>query len=120
MGDAVPVVKGWLRLSHRATEPEHKRSKSYLPFRSYSSSSAQEVKTNTEYAVDVEIWPTNVVLEVGDRLVFEVAGHDTQGTGHFEHSHPEDRNPGVFSGINHVFTGRGTSWLVLPVVPSRE
>ncbi|GLA15538.1 hypothetical protein AnigIFM62618_002081 [Aspergillus niger] len=93
VGDPVPVVKGWLRVSHRKvdeTDPLHRH---YLPYRSYSRADVLPVVENNKYPVDVEMWPTNTVLEAGESLVLEIAGHDTQGVGLFSHQHPEDRAP---------------------------
>jgi hypothetical protein len=41
--------------------------------------------------VDVEVWPTSVVVEEGGRLVLEVASGDTQGSGIFRHDDEVDR-----------------------------
>jgi len=61
------------------------------PIRTYLSSDVQSVDVGTVYPVDVEIWPTNVVVEKGGKLGFEIAPADTQGSGIFLHNHPEDR-----------------------------
>ncbi|KZM28346.1 uncharacterized protein EKO05_0010458 [Ascochyta rabiei] len=120
MGDAVPVVKGWQRVSLRTTDPSHALHRPYLPYRNYLSSDVREVKAGQKYEVDVEVWPTNVVLEEGETLVFEVAGHDTQGVGTFSHDHLEDRKAEVFGGTNSVHVGGEDSWLLLPVIPARQ
>lgn len=80
-GDPVPLAKGWLRVSLRKVESSHPRHKEWLPYREYRSIDVQEVKPDTVYEVDVEIWPTNVVVEKGGRLVLEVSSGDTQGCG---------------------------------------
>ncbi|KAI8225592.1 Cocaine esterase [Colletotrichum sp. SAR 10_86] len=80
----------------------------------------QHVKENEKYAVDVEVWPTNVVLEAGETLVLEIAGHDTQGVGSFSHGHAKDRDEKTFTGINTVHTGGENSWLLLPVINSER
>ena len=90
-GDAVPLCKGWLRLSLRKARTDHPRSRSYLPYREYLSTDVQEVKNNEIYAVDVELWPTNVVVQEGGKLVLEVSSGDTQGAGVFKHTSPVDR-----------------------------
>jgi hypothetical protein len=46
---------------------------------------------NEVYPVDVEIWPTNVVIETGSRLVLEVGSGDIAGTGFWGHDDPIDR-----------------------------
>ncbi|KAH7133855.1 Alpha/Beta hydrolase protein [Dactylonectria macrodidyma] len=117
-GEPVPVVKGWLRLSLRkvdASDPAHRE---YLPHRNYFSSDVQAVEPAVEYPVDLEIWPTNVVVDKGHSLGLQIAGHDTQGSGLFEHTHPVDRAESTFKGWNQVHVGPGhQSYLVLPIVP---
>ncbi|KAJ4351114.1 uncharacterized protein N0V89_006453 [Didymosphaeria variabile] len=120
MGDPVPLVKGWQRVSLRKTDPSNSLHRPYLPYRNYRGSEVQEVKVGELYEVDVEVWPTNVVLEEGETLVFEVAGHDTQGVGHFSHGHTEDRKLEVFDGLNNVHVGGDDSWLLLPIIPERS
>ena len=90
-GDPVPLCKGWLRVSHRKVNTEHPRHRPWLPYRDYLSTSVLPVLAGEVYPVDVEIWPTNVVLEPGAKLVFEVASGDTQGCDRFQHTHSEDR-----------------------------
>lgn len=90
-GDPVPLTKGWLRTSLRKVEDQHPRHKEWLPHREYRQTDVQDVKPDTIYDVDVEVWPTNVVVEKGGKLVFEVSSGDTQGCGLFEHTSPADR-----------------------------
>ena len=91
-GDPVPLTKGWLRVSLRETAgPEHPRHRPWLPHRNYYSTDVRPVIPGEVYMVDVEIWPTNVVVEEGGRLVFEVSSGDTQGSGIFLHDDPTDR-----------------------------
>ena len=90
-GEPVPVTKGWLRVSLRKTNPQHPRHRSWLPYRDFYSTDVLPVIPNEVYAVDVEIWPTNVVVESGGRLVLEVSSKDTAGTGFWGHDDPIDR-----------------------------
>ena len=90
-GDAVPLCKGWLRVSMRKINTEHHRHRSYLPYRDYYAVTKLPVLPGEVYPVDVEVWPTNVVLEKGAKLVFEVSSGDTQGCGIFQHKDPSDR-----------------------------
>lgn len=90
-GDPVPLCKGWLRTSLRKVHDDHPGHKAWLPHREYLSTDVQPVKTGEVYEVDVEIWPTNVVVEKGSKLVFEVSSGDTQGSGIFEHASKVDR-----------------------------
>jgi predicted acyl esterase len=78
-GDNIPLCQGWLRVSLRKVNAEHPRHQSYLPYRDYFSTDVLPVIPGEVYPVDVEVWPTNVIMEKGDRLVFEVASGDTQG-----------------------------------------
>lgn len=90
-GDPVPLCKGWLRLSLRKVHEDHPYHKSWLPHREYLSTDVQPVKAGEVYPVDVEVWPTNVIVDKGSKLVFEVASGDTQGCGIFEHISAIDR-----------------------------
>jgi predicted acyl esterase len=90
-GDPVPLTKGWLRVSMRKQEDQNQRHRSYQPYRSYKSADVQSVKSGEVYGVDVEIWPTNVVVEKGGKLVFELSSGDTQGCGRFTHTSARDR-----------------------------
>ena len=90
-GDPVPLTKGWLRASLRKVNKEHPKHREWLPYRDYTSKDVLPVIQGEVYAVDVEIWPTNVVVEVGGRIVFEVSSGDTQGSGIFVHNDPDDR-----------------------------
>lgn len=90
-GDPVPLAKGWLRVSLRKTNSEHHKHRPYLPWREYLSTDVLPVIPGEVYGVDVEVWPTNVVVEQGGKLVLEVASGDTQGCGMFQHNDPVDR-----------------------------
>lgn len=117
-GDPVPLTKGWLRVSLRKVDEQ--RSTAWLPHRDYRSTDVQQVQPDTVYEVDVEVWPTNVIVEEGGKLVLEVSSGDTQGCGIFGHKHPEDRSEKVFAGLNHLHFGDGhQNYVVLPVIPTR-
>lgn len=90
-GDPVPVTKGWLRVSLRKVDQEHPKHREWLPHRNYTSKDVLPVIQGEVYAVDVEVWPTNVVVDKGGKLVFEVASGDTQGSGIFQHNDAVDR-----------------------------
>lgn len=119
-GDPIPLAKGWLRVSLRKINTSHPRHREWLPHRDYFSTDVQPVIPGDVYPVDVEIWPTNVVVEKGAKIVFEVSSGDTQGSGIFQHNHPEDRSEKTFAGMNHVsFSERYLNWVTLPIVPPR-
>ena len=90
-GDAVPLCKGWLRVSLRKVHEGHPKHRPHLPQREYYSVDVQAVEPGKVYGVDVEMWPTNVVVQPGGSLVLEVASGDTQGSGIFQHDSEVDR-----------------------------
>jgi hypothetical protein len=90
-GDPVPLTKGWLRVSMRKVADKHPKNTEYRPWREYLSTDVQPVVVGEVYEVDVEVWPTCVVLEAGARLVLEVSSGDTQGSGIFRHDDVVDR-----------------------------
>ncbi|KAJ5953537.1 hypothetical protein N7454_000433 [Penicillium verhagenii] len=116
-GDAVPLCKGWLRVSMRKVNKEHVRNRSYLPHRDYYSTDKLPVVPGEIYPVDVEIWPTNVVVEKGAKIVLEIASGDTQGSGMFQHNSPIDRSVERFQGQNHIHFGHGDNYVTLPIIP---
>ncbi|KAK7557671.1 Alpha/Beta hydrolase protein [Phyllosticta citricarpa] len=119
-GDPVPLTKGWLRVSLRQTNPAHPKHRAHLPWREYTRADARAVIPGEVYGVDIEIWPTQVVLEPGARLVLEVASGDTQGSGIFLHDHPEDRSEQKLRGMNHISFGpKYTNYVTLPVIPPK-
>jgi predicted acyl esterase len=115
-GDPIPLCKGWLRVSMRKVNERHPRHRPYLPYRDYFSSDVQPVLPGEVYSVDIEMWPTNVVMEKGAILVFEIASGDTQGSGIF--THLGDRTEERFGGLNHLHFGpRVENYVVLPIIP---
>ncbi|EEY16504.1 X-Pro dipeptidyl-peptidase protein [Verticillium alfalfae VaMs.102] len=119
-GDPVPLTKGWLRVSLRKINKEHAKHREWLPHRDYTSKDVLPVIQGEVYTVDVEIWPTNVVVEKGGKLVFEVSSGDTQGSGIFTHDDPSDRSPEKLQGTNHVHFGPGyQNYVTLPIIPQK-
>ncbi|KAK7899773.1 hypothetical protein LTR67_003518 [Exophiala xenobiotica] len=119
-GDPVPLCKGWLRISHRKVNTEHHHHRSYLPYRDYFSTSVLPVLPGEVYPVDVEIWPTNVILEPGAKLVLEVSSGDTQGCGIFQHTSPVDRSEAKLAGNNSIHFGpKYLNYVTLPIIPPK-
>src|SRR4029453_934775 len=103
---------GWLRLSHRALDED--ASTPWQPVHTHVD--LAPVTPGESVAVDVEIWPTSVVLAPGHRLVLEIRAHDDPGIAPFHHTHPGDRRWG---GAMTVHTGPAhESCLVVPVIPA--
>jgi predicted acyl esterase len=90
-GDGVPLCKGWLRVSMRKVNTSSPRHRPWLPQRDYLSTDKLPILPGEVYACDVELWPTNVVVEKGGRIVLEVSSGDTANSGLFRHDHPDDR-----------------------------
>ena len=115
--EPTPVSRGWLRASHRKQDPA--RSKPYRPFLVHDE--IQKLTPDQLYTVDVEIWPTSLVLPKGYRLVLTLMGKDFEFDGvpgRLLHNHPEDRPAAEFGGTNTIVTGGPhESYLLLPVIP---
>jgi predicted acyl esterase len=124
-----PLAQGWLRASHRKLDRD-----SSTPHRPYHShDEAQPLEPDELYALEIEIWPTCIVLPAGLRLALTIAGADFArhtdtpiegppvflGSGLFLHTDPEDRPRDTFNGITTVHTGRdAASHLLLPIIPA--
>jgi predicted acyl esterase len=112
--EPVPVTKGWLRVSHRKLDQE--RSSEYRPYHRHDE--IQKLAPGEIVPVEVEIWPTSMVFEVGHRLALDIEAHDGTGPGMFRHNDPDDRQPSLLAGINTIHTGgQRLSYLLLPVIP---
>ncbi len=120
-GDPVPVTKGWLRVSLRKINENSTRHQSWHPHREYLSTDRLPLAPEEVYPVDVEVWPSNVVVSPGHKLVLEVSSGDTQGAGLFEHNSKEDRDEKSFAGINHIHFGKDyENWLLMPLIPAEK
>ncbi|MBO0873131.1 MAG: CocE/NonD family hydrolase [Pseudonocardia sp.] len=126
----VPVGLGWLRASHRKLDPH--RSLPYRPIHSHDELWPLEPGTPVE--LDIEIWPTCIVIPAGYRLGLTIRGRDYEhesvelpgaaypmnGVGPFLHNHPEDRPPKIFSTTNTLHFAEGEApYVLLPVIPLR-
>ncbi|KAL4881891.1 Alpha/Beta hydrolase protein [Aspergillus karnatakaensis] len=117
MGDPAPLCKGWLRVSLRKINKEHPHHRDYLPHRDYFAGDVLPVIPGEVYPVYIEIWPTNVVVQPGERIVLEVGSGDSQGCGFFTHE-SEERTYDRLGGDNHIhLSERYENWLSLPLIP---
>jgi uncharacterized protein len=126
-----PLAQGWLRASHRKLDET--LSLDYRPYHAHDE--VQPLTPGEVYRLDVEIWPTCIVLPPGYRLALTVRGKDYEypgpsggrlsnfknelrGCGPFLHDDPRDRPPEIFGGTTtlHAGPGRAPS-LLLPVIP---
>ena len=105
----VPVAKGWLRASHRDTDPELD-----LPYRPYHAHLQRRPLSRGEAVrLDVEIWPTCMVFRKGHRIRLDIQPRD--GVGSFPYTHySADYNTGA--NVIHA-GGNRASYLLLPVIP---
>ena len=126
-----PIAQGWLRVSHRKLDPDLT-----LPHRPYLTHDEEQPMTPGEvYEVDIEIWPTCIVLEPGTRLAVTVRGKDYvypgkssinlgmyenwTGSGPFTHDDPRDRPGDVFGANVTLRTGPARqAYVMLPVIPA--
>jgi uncharacterized protein len=114
-GNQGPVVKGWLRLSHRALDAD--ASAPWRPVHPHTS--AVPLQPGEKVLACVEILPTSMVFERGHRLGLAIESHDRAEPSRFLHDDPIDRAPSVFAGANTIHTGRDhESFLLVPVIPS--
>ena len=110
-----PLSQGWLRASHRKLDP--KLSREYRPFHTHDKE--EPLKPGEPVELDVEVWPTSIVLPRGYRLAVSVRGKDyvypggsggriksfkneLTGCGPFIHDDPRNRPPEIFGGKNTV------------------
>lgn len=66
------ITNGWLRVSHKKLD--HEKSKTYRPYHTHDEK--QLLKENEKVQLDVEVWPTSVIVPKGYRLGFYVGGKD--------------------------------------------
>ena len=127
-----PVSQGWLRASHRKLDTA--RSLPYRPWHTHDEK--QWLTPGIVYALDIEIWPTCIVVPKGYRVALTIRGkdyvwdgaattlsnmkHPMRGCGPFEHDDETDRPPAIFGGKVTLHTGPAQpSGLLLPVIPAR-
>ena len=126
-----PIGQGWLRASHRAVDPARS-----FPWRPWHPHDGREPLTpgNAEQ-LEIEIWPTCIVIPAGYRLALSVRGrdyewegpaaslsnmkHPMKGCGPFTHDWPSDRPEATFGGQVTLHLGADRpSHVLLPVIPS--
>ncbi len=121
---AAAIAQGWLRATHRKLDES--MSTPYRPYHSHDD--IQPMVPGKAYEVQVEIWPTSIVVPEGYSLALRLEGKDFSraasgagiftGSGHFLHNDPKDRPSDIFGGINSIHTGgEYDSYLQLPVIP---
>jgi predicted acyl esterase len=128
-----PVAQGWLRASHRKLDK--KLSTPYRPYHTHDEK--QPLKKGQAIELDVEIWPTSIVVPAGYRIGLSVRGKDyvypggsggklsnfkneLTGCGPFLHDDPRDRPPELFNGTTTLhFSAAKAPYVLLPVIPTK-
>jgi uncharacterized protein len=126
-----PIAQGWLRASHRKLDPD--LSEPWRPYHTHDE--RQSLTPGVPVDLDIEIWPTSIVVPQGHRITLSVLGRDyiwqektgarlsnfkneLRGCGPFLHDDPRDRPESVYGGTTtiHLDTN-GSNHLLLPVIP---
>jgi hypothetical protein len=129
-----PVGQGWLRASHRRLD-----GKLSTPYRPYHSHDKKEpLKRGEVVELDIEIWPTSIVVPAGFRIALTIRGKDyvypggsggrlsnfkneLTGCGPFLHDDPRDRPAKIFGGVTGLhFGGRTLPYLLVPIIPAKR
>ncbi len=125
-----PVGQGWLRASHRELDQE--LSKPYRPYLLHQRKIPLTPKQKTE--LDIEIWPTSIVIPKGYQLALSVLGKDYEwegpaahlsnmknpmrGCGPFIHDDPMDRPEEIFGAEVTLYSEQvAPSYILLPFIP---
>jgi len=115
--EKVPVTRGWLRASHRKLDPS--RSEPYRPFLTHDE--RQMLEPGKVYEVDLEIWPTSIVVPEGYQLALTLQGKDFEFDGlpgRMLHNSEEDRPAAIFDAQNTIYTGPAhPSYVLMPLIP---
>jgi uncharacterized protein len=123
-----PIAQGWLRASHRKLDV--KLSTEYRPYHTHDEK--QPLKPGEAVRLDVELWPTSIVVPAGYRVALSVRGKDYEwqkstgarlsnfknelrGCGPFLHDDPRDRPASIFGGRTTLHLAN--SYVLLPVIP---
>lgn len=126
-----PIAQGWLRASHRKIDPQIS-----TPYRAYHThDEKQPLSAGHVYELDIEIWPTCIVVPASYRIALTVRGRDYvypggsggrlsnmknefTGCGPFLHNDPRDRPPSVFGGkVTLHFGPDQIPYILLPIIP---
>lgn len=126
----VPLTQGWLRASQRELDPA--RSLPYRPFLSHRN--LRPLWPGEVYELDVEVWPTCVVIPAGYRLGLTILGRDFEhdaepfvwtkagvtfrGSSYWMHEDPRFRPAEIYDNEVTIHAGgERASYLMLPIIP---
>jgi predicted acyl esterase len=126
-----PVGQGWLRASHRRLDPA--LTTFYSPYHSHDVD--QPLQAGETATLDIEIWPTCIVVPPGYRIGLTIRGKDYEwegaaatlsniknpmkGCGPFVHDDPAARPPEIYGGRTTLhFGGTRQPHILLPIIPA--
>jgi len=127
-----PVAQGWLRASHRKLDS--KLNQPYRPYHTHDE--VQPLQPGVPVELDIELWPTSVVVPAGYRIALSVRGKDYEfakhtglklphfknellGCGPFLHNDLRDRPPNIFGGRTALhFDPDHAPYVLVPEVPT--
>ncbi|MBV8178722.1 MAG: CocE/NonD family hydrolase [Mycobacterium sp.] len=123
-----PLAQGCLRASQRKLDPA--RSEPYRPYHPHDE--VQALQPGEIYELQVEIWPTCIIVPAGFRLALTIGGVDFArqtptagppvflGSALFLHTDPHDRPRDIFDGTTTIHTGPDTpAHVLLPTIPAQ-
>lgn len=125
-----PIAQGWLRASHRKVDAQ--RSTPWRPYHPHDE--VQALTPGQPVPLDIEIWPTSIVVPKGWRIGLRVRGKDYEyegeaaklsnmkfpmrGCGPFIHDRPAIEAPDVYAGVTTLHaTAEEQPYLLIPVIP---
>jgi predicted acyl esterase len=129
-----PIAQGWLRASHRKLDK--RLTKPYRPYHTHDE--RQPLRKGQTVELDIELWPTSIVVPAGYRIALAVRGKDyiygggsggrlsnfkneLTGCGPFLHDDPRDRPKELFDGVTTLhFSMTKAPYLLLPVIPPKK
>lgn len=126
-----PIGQGWLRASHRKPDPV--LSTFWRPVHTHDE--CQPLAPGEVVDLDIELWPTCIVVPPGYRIGVAIRGKDYEhaggpaikmsnmkraftGCGPFTHEVPEMRPAELYRGETTLHGDAGhEGWVLLPIVP---
>ncbi len=130
-----PIAQGWLRASHRALDED--ASETWRPVHTHRT--RELLVPGEPVEIDIEMWPTSIVIPAGYVVALAVRGIDYEyegelaesaeiasfknrfsGCGPFLHNDPQDRPAEVFGGTTTLHLGPDRDGHVLvPIIPDK-
>jgi predicted acyl esterase len=129
-----PVAHGWLRASHRKLDKA--LSTAWRPYHPHDE--VQPLVPGEVYELDIEVWPTSVIVPAGYRVALTVRGKDYEyageiaeldffqnsklkGVGIYTHANPKLRPTELYNGATTLHTGGvHSACVLLPVIPAKS